>query len=55
VVGYGVIMQLGIVVDGDGFGFALDGDKICKISQIGKVGIGANDTIDRSTVDVTKE
>ncbi|MDR0820014.1 MAG: UDP-3-O-(3-hydroxymyristoyl)glucosamine N-acyltransferase [Endomicrobium sp.] len=60
VIGDRVIIQPGVVIGGDGFGFASAGGKIYKIPQIGKVKIGndveigANTTIDRATVDVTR-
>jgi UDP-3-O-[3-hydroxymyristoyl] glucosamine N-acyltransferase len=55
VIGGRVIIQPGVVIGGDGFGFASAGGKIRKIPQIGnEVEIGTNTTIDRATVDVTK-
>ncbi|MDR1400874.1 MAG: UDP-3-O-(3-hydroxymyristoyl)glucosamine N-acyltransferase [Endomicrobium sp.] len=61
VIGDRVIVQAGVVIGGDGFGFTVtDERKIQKIPQIGKVEIGndvelgANTTVDRATVGVTK-
>ncbi|MDR2666464.1 MAG: UDP-3-O-(3-hydroxymyristoyl)glucosamine N-acyltransferase [Endomicrobium sp.] len=61
VLGNRVIIHPGVVIGGDGFGFVTtNGKKIQKIPQIGKVEIGddveigANTTVDRATVDVTK-
>lgn len=55
-----VILQPGVVVGSDGFGFAKDGEANRKIPQIGTVvieddvEIGANSTIDRATTGVTR-
>lgn len=61
VLGNRVIIHPGVVIGGDGFGFVKTNEKkIQKIPQIGKVEIGddveigANTTVDRATVDVTK-
>jgi UDP-3-O-[3-hydroxymyristoyl] glucosamine N-acyltransferase len=60
VIGNRVIIQPGVVIAGDGFGFVNICGKVQKIPQIGKVEIGddveigANTTIDRATVGVTK-
>ncbi|GMO64843.1 MAG: UDP-3-O-(3-hydroxymyristoyl)glucosamine N-acyltransferase [Endomicrobiia bacterium] len=61
VVGNGVIIHPGVVIGGDGFGFITTNEKkMQKIPQIGKVEIGddveigANTTVDRATVDITK-
>jgi UDP-3-O-[3-hydroxymyristoyl] glucosamine N-acyltransferase len=59
-VGSRVIIQSGVVIGGDGFGYAPDGEKYYKIPQIGiviledDVEIGANTTIDRAALDVTR-
>ncbi|MDR3256287.1 MAG: UDP-3-O-(3-hydroxymyristoyl)glucosamine N-acyltransferase [Endomicrobium sp.] len=59
-IGDRVIIQPGAVIGGDGFGFITIGGKIQKIPQIGRVEIGndveigANTTIDKATVDVTR-
>jgi UDP-3-O-[3-hydroxymyristoyl] glucosamine N-acyltransferase len=55
-----VTLHAGVVVGSDGFGFARDGEIIRKIPQIGNViieddvEIGANTTVDRATVGVTR-
>ncbi len=55
-VGKDCIIHSGVVIGGDGFGFAQNGDKWEKISQIGRViigddvEIGANTTIDRGAI-----
>jgi UDP-3-O-[3-hydroxymyristoyl] glucosamine N-acyltransferase len=60
IIGDRVILQSGVVIGGDGFGFAAIGGKTQKIPQIGRVEIGndveigANTTIDKGTVDATK-
>jgi UDP-3-O-[3-hydroxymyristoyl] glucosamine N-acyltransferase len=60
VIGDRVIIHPGVVIGGDGFGFVNVCGEIKKIPQIGKVEIGddveigANTTIDRATVGVTK-
>ncbi len=57
--GHGVILQPGVVLGGDGFGFTADGDRQCKIPQVGSVRIGdgveiqANSCVDRATLDQT--
>lgn len=59
VIGNNVILQDGVVIGGDGFGFAPVNGKYEKIPQIGNVvieddvEIGANTTIDRATVGST--
>jgi len=59
-IGDRVVLQPGIVIGGDGFGFATIDGVNRKIPQIGTVEIGddveigANTTIDRATVDVTR-
>ncbi len=59
VIGSRVIIHSGAVIGSDGFGFAPVGDSYSKIPQIGKVileddvEIGANTTIDRSTMGAT--
>jgi len=59
-VGDGVIIHSGAVLGSDGFGFMREGGSYRKIPQIGRVvvgnevEIGANVTIDRSTLGVTK-
>jgi UDP-3-O-[3-hydroxymyristoyl] glucosamine N-acyltransferase len=59
-IGKRVIIQPGAVIGGDGFGFLRINNKWCKVYHIGKVDIGddveigANTTIDRATVGVTK-
>ncbi len=58
-IGSRVFIQAGAVVGGDGFGYALDGERWIKIPQIGsviiedEVEIGANTTIDRGTLNDT--
>lgn len=60
VIGNNVIIHAGAVIGADGFGFVLDKGAHYKIPQIGTVmigddvEIGANTTIDRSTVGATK-
>jgi len=55
-IGSRVIVQPGAVIGSDGFGFARDGARYCKIPQIGivqiddDVEIGAGTTIDRATM-----
>ncbi len=59
-IGRNVIVHSGAVIGSDGFGFARDGTKHHKIPQIGgvqiedDVEIGANVTIDRATLGVTR-
>jgi UDP-3-O-[3-hydroxymyristoyl] glucosamine N-acyltransferase len=59
-IGERVVIHAGAVIGDDGFGFAPDGDSYRKIPQIGRVvieddvEIGANTTIDRATVGVTR-
>jgi UDP-3-O-[3-hydroxymyristoyl] glucosamine N-acyltransferase len=59
-IGDRVILQPGVVVGSDGFGFARDGEANRKIPQIGRViieddvEIGANSTIDRATTGETR-
>jgi UDP-3-O-[3-hydroxymyristoyl] glucosamine N-acyltransferase len=59
-VGKNVIVHSGTVIGSDGFGFAQDGAQHHKIPQIGRVEIGddveigANVTIDRATLGVTR-
>jgi len=59
-IGDRVILHSGVVIGGDGFGFAPDGEGYRKIPQIGRVvveedvEIGANSTIDRATTGVTR-
>jgi UDP-3-O-[3-hydroxymyristoyl] glucosamine N-acyltransferase len=59
IIGKRVILQAGVVVGGDGFGFARPGQENIKIPQVGivqiddDVEVGANTTIDRGTVDKT--
>ncbi len=59
-IGNRVVLQPGVVVGSDGFGFAKDGAVPRKIPQIGRVilgddvEIGANSTIDRATTGVTR-
>ncbi len=59
-IGARVIIHAGAVIGDDGFGFAPDGEGYRKIPQIGKVvieddvEIGANTTIDRATIGVTR-
>lgn len=55
-----VVIHAGAVIGDDGFGFAPDGEHFRKIPQIGRVvieddvEIGANTTVDRATVGVTR-
>lgn len=55
IIGSRVIIQAGTVIGSDGYGFAPDGEKYCKIPHLGivqiddDVEIGANNTIDRAT------
>ncbi len=59
-VGNGVIIHPGAVLGSDGFGFVKEGESYRKIPQIGRVvvedevEIGANVTIDRATLGVTR-
>ena len=59
VVGDRVVLQPGVVVGSDGFGFANNKGKWLKIPQVGKViiendvEVGANTTIDRGTIEDT--
>jgi UDP-3-O-[3-hydroxymyristoyl] glucosamine N-acyltransferase len=58
-VGARTVMQPGVVIGGDGFGFAQDAGQWVKIPQVGSVRIGAdveigaNTTIDRGAIDDT--
>jgi len=58
--GKGVIVHSGVVVGGDGFGFAQSGAEHVKIPQVGRVvveddvEIGANSTIDRAMLQETR-
>ncbi len=60
VIGDRVVLHAGAVVGGDGFGFVFDGDRQWPFPQIGSVileddvEIGANSTIDRGSLGVTK-
>jgi UDP-3-O-[3-hydroxymyristoyl] glucosamine N-acyltransferase len=60
IIGKRVILHSGVVVGGDGFGFAAPGRANSKIPQVGyvqiddDVEIGANSTIDRATIDREK-
>jgi UDP-3-O-[3-hydroxymyristoyl] glucosamine N-acyltransferase len=53
------ILHAGVVIGGDGFGFAMDGAAWVKVPQVGSVRIGddveigANTTIDRGAIDDT--
>jgi len=59
-VGNRVVIHAGAVIGDDGFGFAPDGEEYRKVPQIGRViveddvEIGANTTIDRATMGVTR-
>lgn len=59
-IGDRVVIHAGAVIGDDGFGFAPDGDGYRKIPQVGHVvigddcEIGANTTIDRATIGVTR-
>jgi len=59
-IGARCIVQSGVVIGGDGFGFTPTVDGNIKVPQIGRVEIGndveigANSTIDRATLDATK-
>lgn len=59
-IGARVVLHPGAVIGADGFGFAKDGETYQKVPQIGRVvieddvEIGANSTIDRATVGVTR-
>ncbi len=59
-IGHRVILHSGAVIGGDGFGYTWDGERHVKIPQIGHVAIedeveiGANTTIDRATIGVTR-
>lgn len=59
-IGDRVILQPGVIVGGDGFGYVWDGEKHLKIPQLGKVviendvEIGANCTIDRGRFTATR-
>jgi UDP-3-O-[3-hydroxymyristoyl] glucosamine N-acyltransferase len=56
VIGNGCFLDAGVVIGGEGFGYARDGDKWVKVPQLGRVvvgdgvEIGANTTIDRGTL-----
>ncbi len=58
-VGADCIFQPGAVVGSDGFGYAKDGDKWCKVPQLGRVvlgkavEVGANTSIDRGALNDT--
>lgn len=60
VIGVGVILQPGVVLGGDGFGYAQVAGKHMKIPQIGsvelgdQVEIGSNSCVDRAALDVTR-
>jgi UDP-3-O-[3-hydroxymyristoyl] glucosamine N-acyltransferase len=59
-IGSRVIIHSGAVIGSDGFGYVPDGKKYFKIPQIGivviedDVEIGANSTIDRAAIDITR-
>jgi len=59
-VGDRVILQAGAIIGSDGFGFAPDGERYCKIPQVGRVileddvEIGSCATIDRGTLGDTR-
>lgn len=59
-VGNDVILYPGAVIGSDGFGYVFDGGRHLKIPQVGRVviednvEIGANSTIDRAAMDLTK-
>jgi UDP-3-O-[3-hydroxymyristoyl] glucosamine N-acyltransferase len=59
-IGDRVILQPGVVIGADGFGFAKDGQTHHKVPQIGRVvieddvEIGANSTVDRATTGETR-
>ncbi len=59
-IGDRVILQPGAIIGSDGFGFAPDGERYCKIPQVGRVvleddvEIGACATIDRGTLGDTR-
>jgi UDP-3-O-[3-hydroxymyristoyl] glucosamine N-acyltransferase len=59
-VGRRTIIHSGVIIGADGFGYHRQGEKICKIPQIGNVvigddvEIGANTTIDRATTGSTR-
>ncbi len=59
-IGNRVVLHSGVVIGGDGFGFAPDGPGYRKIPQVGKVvieddvDVGANTTIDRATTGETR-
>ena len=60
VIGARGIVHSGVVIGGDGFGFAFDSGRYHKVPQVGNVEIGddveigANATIDRATTDSTR-
>lgn len=59
IIGNNLIAHSGVVIGGDGFGIAMDGERWIKIPQTGRVvigndvEIGANTTIDRGALDDT--
>ncbi len=60
IVGSRCIIPSGVVIGGDGFGFAFDSGRYHKVPQVGnvvigdEVEIGANTTVDRATTDSTR-
>ncbi len=60
VLGNRVVLHVGVVVGGDGFGYVLDGHTQVKFPQVGKVvieddvEIGCNSTIDRGSLGTTQ-
>jgi UDP-3-O-[3-hydroxymyristoyl] glucosamine N-acyltransferase len=60
VIGRGCILHSGVVIGGDGFGYAFDAGRYHKVPQVGNVvigddvEIGANTTIDRATTGSTR-
>jgi UDP-3-O-[3-hydroxymyristoyl] glucosamine N-acyltransferase len=59
-IGNDVILYPGVVIGSDGFGYTFDGRAHVKIPQVGKVviednvEIGANSTVDKAAMDVTR-
>ncbi len=60
IIGNRVILQSGVVIGGDGFGYEPEPGKIQRVPQVGRViledevEVGANTTIDRATVGATR-
>lgn len=60
ILGRNCLLQPGVIIGGDGFGYVRDGERWTKVPQLGRViigddvEIGANSTIDRGTLNDTE-